>query len=144
MDISFGRILRAVFSSGWWLRIRYSLNKWLWFYLTLETQMIRVDHEPAGMLTIVCLRGPHMQTVKDTMALCRLTNLLSYHNGRANTLIRAHTVHKILPLSFKRRDCFSEQPLHIKTIWLPGFPKCWRCSLQRKHFRNPTWGSIFQ
>ena len=87
-----------------------------------------------------------MQTVKDTKALwlvLLLTNLLSYHNGSANTLIRAHTVHKIWRVAE-----LNEQPLPIKTIWLPGFPKYWRWlsfpyAQERKHFRTLLEGPFF-
>ena len=78
-----------------------------------------------------------MQTVKDTMVVLLLTNLLSYHNGSANTLIRVHTVHKIWRATAAE---LNEQPLlAIKTIWLPGFPKYWRwLSLGKKTVQNPT------
>ena len=81
---------------------------------------------PAGMLTIVCLRGPpHANSERHYgSGIVVLTNLLSYHNGSANTLIRVHTVHKIWRATAAE---LNEQPLlAIKTIWLPGFPKYWR------------------
>ena len=77
-----------------------------------------------------------MQTVKDTKALwlvLLLTNLLSYHNGSANTLIRAHTVHKIWRVVAE----LNEQPLPIKTIWLPGFPKYWRWLSKKENTSEP-------